>query len=84
MHFVYAIYNKKHKRSYVGQTTDLARRLMEHNNHGKKAARSTAAFDGAWSLVYSEEVATLSAALKREHFLKSYQGKKLVKALITD
>lgn len=82
MYFVYVLYNKKHKRSYVGVTTDLVRRLTEHNSHGQKAARSTAAFDGEWSLVYSEEAATRSDALRREYFLKTYQGRKLVRSKI--
>ncbi|MCX6783807.1 MAG: GIY-YIG nuclease family protein [candidate division WWE3 bacterium] len=80
MYYVYALYNSKHQRRYVGQTSNLAKRLAAHNTHSSEGAKSTAAFDGSWQLIYQEAVATKSEALKREHYLKTYQGRKLITA----
>ncbi len=61
---------------YVGYTTDLERRLDQHNN-SKRGARYTKARRPV-CLVYSEKFKTLSEALKREIEIKKWQkGKKL-------
>jgi len=60
------------KRHYIGITTDLRRRLAEHN---KGSAKSTRPF-GPWRLIYSEEFDSRSNACKREWFLKNSVGKK--------
>jgi putative endonuclease len=31
MHFVYILYSSKHDKYYVGQTDDVERRLVKHN-----------------------------------------------------
>lgn len=53
---------------YTGYTTDLTRRIEEHNN-GKVGAKYTKARRPVL-LRYAEEFATLSEALKREAALK--------------
>ncbi|MBY0310074.1 GIY-YIG nuclease family protein [Patescibacteria group bacterium] len=53
---------------YTGVTTDLERRLQEHNGTGL-AARYTRGRQPV-SLAYTEEAADRSAALKREAALK--------------
>jgi len=53
---------------YTGVTTDLERRVSEHND-GKKGAKYTRARRPV-SLVYSETAASRSAACKRECALK--------------
>jgi len=53
---------------YTGVTTDLERRLVEHNETNK-GARYTRARRPV-SLVYAEAAASRSAALKRECALK--------------
>jgi putative endonuclease len=52
--------------TYVGWTSDLARRLAQHN--GGKGARSTRG--RAWSLLYSEACAGKRHAMSREWHLK--------------
>ncbi|MBP9781403.1 GIY-YIG nuclease family protein [Candidatus Woesebacteria bacterium] len=61
---------------YCGYTKDLSRRIKEHND-SKKGAKYTRAKRPV-VLVYSEEYATLSEALRREYQLKqlSNQAKK--------
>lgn len=53
---------------YCGYTKDLQRRVDEHND-SKKGSKYTRAKRPV-QLVYSEEYATLSEALKREYQIK--------------
>lgn len=61
---VYAIYNKQADKIYIGQTIDIKKRLLEHNEHTFKGY--TSRFQGLWELIYSESVANRSEALMRE------------------
>jgi len=54
---------------YTGITTDLERRLKEHNDDNKKGARYTRA-RRPLSLVYHESCTDRSQASSREHQLK--------------
>lgn len=80
MYRVYAIYNKKHNKIYVGQTINLEERLVLHNQHVFRGY--TAQFDGLWTLIYSEDLPTRLLALRREKQLKSYRGRQFVKSHI--
>ncbi len=79
--FVYAIYNPKHGKIYIGQCMDIGLRLQEHNQ-GKYKNSYTSRFDGEWKLVYSQNVENRSNALKREKQLKSFRGREFVKTYI--
>lgn len=54
---------------YTGITTDITRRLKEHNHSNKLGAKYTRVRRPV-SLVYKEEHASRSAASKREYQLK--------------
>ena len=66
--FVYVLgsLGKGGPRTYVGWTTDLARRLSEHNSGA--GARSTRG--RAWSLLYAERFTNRGQAMSREWHLK--------------
>ena len=81
MYFVYAIYNQKNDRIYIGQTEDVKSRLELHNNKTFKHCY-TARFDGVWTLLYKERCETRKEALKREKQLKSYRGREFIKRFI--
>jgi putative endonuclease len=68
MCFVYIIgcISRYGRRTYVGWTTDLDRRLGEHN--AGTGARSTRGYD--WVLLYAERYATRGEAMRREWRLK--------------
>ncbi len=53
-------------RTYVGWTTDLDRRLAQHNDG--TGARSTRG--RRWALLYAERYATREDAMSREWYLK--------------
>lgn len=80
MHLVYAIYNKKHDKIYIGQCENLSLRLRLHNNKTFKNSY-TAKFDDVWSLIYKEETANRQEALKREKQLKSFKGREFIKKI---
>ena len=61
---------------YTGMTEDLDRRLSEHNNKTKSfwTKRGT-----GWEIIYYEEFDTRQDAFKRERWMKSGHGTKLLK-----
>lgn len=59
---------------YTGITTDIQRRLVEHNS-SEKGAKYTKQRRPV-KLVYSEVLETRSLALKREHEIKRFSRKK--------
>ena len=65
--FVYVLLSKKKpKRTYVGWTLDLERRLEQHNGGtGAKFTRGQ-----AWILIYAERHRTRNGAMRREAALK--------------
>jgi putative endonuclease len=74
MWYVYIIQCKDDK-LYTGITTDIDRRMVEHN--AGKGGRFTR-FRTPVKLVYSQEAASRSAALKREAGIKKLsRGEKL-------
>lgn len=64
--YVYLLYSKKHGRHYLGWTTDLRRRLKEHNE-GKRGYTKTW---GPWKLLGYEVYDSLTPAKVRECMLK--------------
>ena len=74
MAFVYILKSRSFPITYVGSTTDLQRRLSEHN---APSARFTNRYK-PWDLVYSEEISDLSDARKREKYLKSSAGRRFI------
>lgn len=64
---------------YIGSTSDLERRLAEHNR-GKTT--STRYARGSWKLIYSERYETSGEALAREKVIKSYKGGEALKKLL--
>ena len=70
MHHVYVLECSTSKEKYIGYTTDLKRRIEEHNNHKNKST----AHVSRWKLIYCETYTEKMDALGREKFLKSGSG----------
>ena len=81
MYNVYAVYNRKHDKIYIGQTQNLEERLRFHQGRLFKNS-FTAKLDGEWQLIYSEEAVAREDALRRERQLKSYRGRQFIKSFI--
>ncbi len=78
MHFTY-ILECSDGSLYVGSTTDLKRRLVEHNN-SKRGAHYTK-IRRPVVLKYAEKFKTLSDARKREAEIKSWKREKKLKLI---
>jgi putative endonuclease len=68
--FVYVLRSIPTGRRYIGATSDVQRRLHEHNT---KKGRWTSSFQ-PWELIALEELANRGEAMARESFLKSRAG----------
>ena len=77
MYFVYVLRSLKDGRLYKGLTSDLERRVKEHNSG---QAKSTKGFL-PWELFHVEEFETREEARKREKYLKSGQGRDFLKTI---
>jgi len=72
MFYVYILQSKKTGEIYIGCSSDLKKRFLQHNSGSELATRKSY----PWNLVYYEAYSTQKLALKREHNLKHY-GKSL-------
>jgi len=79
MYYVYVIYSLSYNNYYTGSTENLENRLKEHNSGKCKYTSGRM----PWQLVYKEEYSTRSEAMRREKFLKSGQGRKLLKDILS-
>ncbi|MBB2146354.1 GIY-YIG nuclease family protein [Pedobacter sp. LMG 31464] len=75
--YVYAIKSDVDQRIYVGFSSNVLKRLAEHNA-GK--TKSTKGFR-PWQLIYSEPIVSRIAAREKEKYLKSGIGKEFLKSL---
>ena len=65
----------KNKSLYTGFTKDLKKRLYEHNSGKSFSTRPYA----PWKLIYYEACLKKDDATRREKYLKTTQGKKMLK-----
>jgi putative endonuclease len=79
MFYVYILKSEKNGKLYKGLTSDLKRRIAEHNS-GQSDFTSK---NGPWKLVYYEAFINKSDAVREELFLKSGKGRERVKYLLT-
>ena len=64
MHYVYVIQDESGG-FYLGCTSDLRQRLIDHNNGRNKSTKGR-----TWNIVYYEAYVTVKAARQREYRLK--------------
>ena len=77
---VYALYSPSKDILYIGQTSNLEKRMHDHRR-GYSAFTSRAQ---DWQLIYSEEVKNRSVAMKRERQLKSAKGREFLKSKLKE
>jgi len=66
MFFVYILKSKKDKNLYTGYTSNLRKRIKEHNSGLVKSTKSRR----PWYVVYYEAYVSKQDATRREHNLK--------------
>ena len=80
MFYNYVLQSENRKNLYVGYTIDLKKRLIEHNqglNQSTKPYRP-------WKLIYCEICLNKNDAKRRENYLKTSQGQRLLKRRLKD
>ena len=82
MHFVYVIYSPSVNRYYIGETVDIAERLVQHRMHHYAGSFTSIADD--WELAFSLRFKDRASALKAESHLKKSKSKVYLKRLQTE
>ena len=75
MFYTYVLKSKKNDKLYIGFTSDLKERFGEHN---KGLNLSTKRYL-PWKLIYYEACLNKSDARRRERYLKTTQGGRMLK-----
>ncbi len=68
--YTYILKSKLNNKHYFGHTSDLDKRLLDHNSGLSTYTKKFM----PWELIYFEEFTTRSEAMKREKFFKSLPG----------
>ncbi len=77
-YYVYVIKSISKGTQYVGSTSDVHKRVADHN-----AGRSSfTKGHRPWMLVHQESFTTKAEALQRERYLKSGKGREILKKTI--
>lgn len=78
--YVYVLESKKTDQLYIGYTTDLKERLQEHN---RGTVFSTKPYI-PWNLIHYEAYRNIKDAKRRERYLKTTQGSRLLKRMLKE
>ena len=78
MYFVYILFSVKLNKRYIGSSHDAERRIKEHNLGKSKFTKAGI----PWELIHKESFPTNLEARKRELFLKSGIGRKLLDQIL--
>ena len=76
--FIYILRSKSNNKIYIGHTSNLNKRLSQHNNPNRPFGGYTKLNKGPWEIVYKEVFITRNEAKKREKQLKSARGRKFI------
>ncbi|HQU99581.1 MAG TPA: GIY-YIG nuclease family protein [Bacteroidia bacterium] len=76
---VYILYSEKSQLYYVGQTSDLAQRLLQHNG---TATNNYTSKHRPWVLKAAITVADIKSALILERYIKSQKRKAFIALVI--
>jgi putative endonuclease len=77
-YFVYILKSLKDGKHYIGYTTNIEKRLKEHNSGKTKSIKHRIPF----VLIYTEKCPTIKEAKAREKQIKSYKGGQAFKKII--
>jgi len=76
MYYTYVIKSKKNGNYYTGYTSNLRKRIKEHNERKSKYTKGR----GPYTLVYYEACIDEEDARSRELYLKTGRGKRYLKS----
>ncbi len=78
MHYVYVLLSGKDGKFYIGLTSDLKRRLKEHNDGKASSTKSRRPL----KLLYYEAHISKEDAKRRENYFKTTKGKATLKQML--
>jgi putative endonuclease len=76
-YFVYILKSLRDSSYYIGFSTDVERRLKEHNQGQSRYTK----LKTPWTVIYFEEYELKKQALKREKFLKAQRNREFYERL---
>ena len=68
--YTYILKSKTSGKLYIGQTSNLAKRVKRHNSGGSNYTRGK----GPWELIFSMEFSTRAEAVQIERKLKGFKN----------
>ncbi|MCF8367468.1 MAG: GIY-YIG nuclease family protein [Bacteroidales bacterium] len=77
---VYILYSLKDNKLYIGFTTDIKRRLAEHQSGNSKSTAPRRPL----KLIFCEYYLSKEDALRREKYFKTTAGKKTIKLMLKE
>jgi len=80
MFYTYVLKSIKYGEIYTGYTADLRRRILEHNQGSNPSTKRYL----PWKLIYYEACLNQGDAKRREKYLKTTQGGRLLKRRLKD
>jgi len=80
MHFIYIIYNDRADKYYVGETNDLNKRMIDHDEGNY--AKSYTSYREGWELKKQMKVSNRVEARKIETYIKKMKSKKFLMSLL--
>jgi putative endonuclease len=80
MFYTYILQSIKNKELYIGYTSDLRKRIKEHNQGLNFSTKRYM----PWEIIYYEACIEETDAKRREKYLKTTQGGRLIKRRIKD
>ncbi|MCP4683723.1 MAG: GIY-YIG nuclease family protein [Desulfobacterales bacterium] len=69
-YWAYILRSKSSGRYYCGHSSDVHRRIRQHNDPEYKLSKTTKRFDGPWELIWSKDCSTRGEAMKLEKSIK--------------
>ncbi|OHA92379.1 MAG: hypothetical protein A3J09_00030 [Candidatus Zambryskibacteria bacterium RIFCSPLOWO2_02_FULL_51_21] len=78
--YVYTLESQQAKNLYIGFSGDLRKRLNYHNNGLNKSTKPYR----PWKLIFYEAYLNEADAKRREKYLKSSQGSRLLKRMLKE
>ena len=77
--FLYILQSESTGRFYIGQTEHVSERVAYHNAGYSKSLKNR----GPWKLVFHEEHATRSSAVRRERQIKGWKDRAMIERLLS-
>lgn len=79
-YYTYVLYSPQHGELYYGRTQDLQTRIKQHNHSQIDSTKQYR----PWQLIYYEACLHKNDAKRRENYLKTTQGSRMLKRRLKD